>query len=125
MDPLSLILQALLSGAISASSGVAQDAYNALKSLIKEKLAHKGQADSSYLLEKYAEKPDQVRGLLKDELAASSIDKDPQIIELATELLKQLKESGLSDASFTVNVEGGTVQGLVQQNSGVINQNFS
>lgn len=114
-----------MSGAISASSGVAQDAYNALKSLIKEKLAHKGKADSSYLLEKYAEKPDQVRGLLQDELAASSIDKDPQIIELATELLKQLKESELSDSSFTVNVEGGTVQGLVQQNSGVINQNFS
>jgi hypothetical protein len=52
MDPVALILAALVAGATKAAGDVAQDAYDGLKTLIKCKFASQNKSDSSVLLDK-------------------------------------------------------------------------
>jgi hypothetical protein len=125
MDPLSLILAALLAGATKAAEGVAQDAYNGLKALIKRKFDSQNKSDSSALLDKYEQKPEKTKPLLEDELLEAGVDKDVEIIQLAQKLMEQLNPQEAAEGKFSIQISGGTVQGLVQQNSGTVTQNFS
>ncbi|MEH2207095.1 MAG: hypothetical protein V7K53_23980 [Nostoc sp.] len=125
MDPVSLILSALIAGATKAAGGVAQDAYDGLKALIKRKFESQNKSDSSTLLDKYEQKPEKTKPLLEDELVEAGVDKDDEIIKLAQKLMEQLNPQEAAEGKFNIQISGGTVQGLVQQNSGTVNQNFS
>ncbi|MEB3310288.1 MAG: hypothetical protein VKJ02_08645 [Snowella sp.] len=125
MDPMSMILAALVAGATKAAGGVAQDAYDGLKALIKRKFETQGKSDSSALLDKYEQKPEKTRALLEDEIAEAGLDKDEEIIKLAQELMKQLNPKEAAEGKFNIAISGGTVQGLTQQNTGTINQTFN
>lgn len=125
MDPISLILSALVAGAATTAGGVAQDAYNGLKSLIKCKFESQGKADSITILDKYEQKPEKTKPLLEDELTEVGADKDEEIIKLAQKLLEQLHPQETAEGKFNTQISGGTVQGLIQQNTGTVNQNFN
>jgi hypothetical protein len=125
MDPISLILAALVAGAAKPAGDVAQDAYNALKALIKRKFEDKGKSDSATILDKYEEKPEKTKPLLEDELTEVGADKDEEIIKLAQKLMEQLNPQEAAAGKFSVQISGGKVQGLTQQNTGTINQDFS
>ena len=62
MEPISLILAALVAGVTAAAKDTAgkavKDAYEGLKSLIKKKFADKGKADDSDIIDKHERKPD-------------------------------------------------------------------
>jgi hypothetical protein len=125
MDPVSLILAALVAGAAKAAEGVAQDAYDGLKTLIKRKFESQNKSDSSVLLDKYEQKPEKTKPLLEDELTEAGIDKDEEVIKLAQQIMAQLNPQAAAEGKFNVQISGGTVQGLTQQNTGTINQTFS
>ncbi|KAM3100881.1 hypothetical protein ACKFKF_10440 [Phormidesmis sp. 146-12] len=125
MDPISLILVALVAGATKTAGGVAQDAYDGLKALIKRKFESQGKLDSATILDKYEEKPEKTKPLLEDELTEVGADKDEEIIKLAQKLLEQLNPQEAAAGKFNIEISGGTVQGLTQQNTGTINQNFN
>ena len=125
MDPISLILSALVAGATQTAGGVAQDAYNGLKSLIKCKFESQGKSDSITILDKYEQKPEKTKPLLEDELTEVGADKDEEIIKLAQKLLGQLHPQEAAEGKFDIQISGGTVQGLIQQNTGTVNQNFN
>jgi hypothetical protein len=125
MDPVSLILSALVAGATKAAGGVAQDAYDGLKALIKLKFESQDKSDLSSLLDKYEQKPEKTRPLLEDELTEAGIGQDEEIIKLAQQLMEQLNTQEAAEGKFNVQISGGTVQGLTQQNTGTINQTFS
>lgn len=125
MDPVSLILSALVAGATKAAGGVAQDAYDGLKALIKLKFESQDKSDLSSLLDKYEQKPEKTRPLLEDELTEAGIGQDEEIIKLAQQLMEQLNPQEAAEGKFNVQISGGTVQGLTQQNTGTINQTFS
>ena len=125
MEPISLILTALVAGAAKAADGVAQDAYNGLKALIKRKFENKGKSDSATILDKYEQKPEKTKPLLEDELTEIEADKDEEILKLAQKLLEQLHPQEAAEGKFSIQISGGTVQGLTQHNTGTINQNFS
>ncbi|MEH2061248.1 MAG: hypothetical protein V7K50_03095 [Nostoc sp.] len=124
MDPISLILAALVAGAKTAGGAVAQDAYNGLKALIKHKFESQGKSDSATILDKYEQKPEKTKALLEDELTEAGADKDEEIIKLAQKLMKQLHPQEAAEGKFSVQISGGTVQGLTQQNTGTITQNY-
>jgi hypothetical protein len=124
MDPISLILAALVAGAAKTAGGVAQDAYNGLKALIKHKFESQGKSDSATIVDKYEQKPEKTRPLLEDELTEIGADKDEEIIKLAQKLLEQLNPQEAAEGKFSVQISGGTVQGLTQQNTGTITQNY-
>jgi len=125
MDPISLILSALVAGATQTAGGLAQDAYNGLKSLIKCKFESQGKSDSITILDKYEQKPEKTKPLLEDELTEVGADKDEEIIKLAQKLLGQLHPQEAAEGKFDIQISGGTVQGLIQQNTGTVNQNFN
>jgi len=125
MDPISLILSALIAGAAKASGGVAQDAYDGLKALIKRKFESQDKSDSSSLLDKYEQKPEKTRPLLEDELTEAGLDKDEEVIKLAQKLMEQVNPQEAAEGKFNIQISGGTVQGLTQQNTGTINQTFN
>jgi hypothetical protein len=99
MDPIALILSALIAGAAKTAGDVAQDAYNGLKALIKRKFESQGKLDSSTILDKYEEKPDKTKPLLEDELTEVGADKDEEIIQMARKLLDVLDDEAISQAS--------------------------
>lgn len=125
MDPVSLILSALVAGAAKASVGVAPDVYQGLKALIKRKFESQDKSDSTSLLDKYEKKPEKTRPLLEDELTEAGIDKDEEIIKLAQQLMEELNPQEAAEGKFNIQISGGTVQGLTQQNTGTINQTFN
>lgn len=125
MNPISLILAALVGGAAKTAGSVAQDAYEGLKALIKHKFESQGKLDSVTILDKYEQKPEKTKALLEDELTEVSADKDEEIIKLAQKLMEQLNPQEAAEGKFNIQISGGTVQGLTQNNPGTITQNFS
>ncbi len=145
MELVSVILSALAAGAVKAGAeaavkagaealavkagenlgqNVAQDVYNSLKSLIKCKFESQGKSDVAIILDKYEEKPEKTKPLLEDELIEIGADRDEEIIKLAQKLLEQLKPQEAAEGKFSVQISGGTVQGLTQHNAGEITQHF-
>ena len=124
MEPISLILTALVAGAAKAAGDTVPDAYNALKTLIKRRFESQGKSDSVTILDKYEKKPEKTKPLLEDELTEAGADQDEEIIKLAQKLLEQLNPQEAVEGKFNIQISGGTVQGLTQQNTGTITQNF-
>lgn len=95
MDPISLIVAALVAGALAATKETAgtavKDAYQGLKALIKQKFEDQGKEEDSDILDKHEKKLDSeaFKALLKEELVNLGIDKDAVIVKAAQELLKQ------------------------------------
>ncbi len=125
MEPISLILTALVAGAAKAAGDTIPDAYTALKTLIKRKFESQGKSNSVTILDKYETKPEKTKPLLEDELTEAGVDQDKEIIKLAQKLLEQLNPQEAAEGKFNLQISGGTVQGLTQQNTGTITQNFS
>ena len=123
MDPISLILAALVAGAAKAAADLAPDAYNGLKALIKRKFA--GEPKAEMVLEEHETDPETYEAPLKKKLAEAGADKDEEIIKKAQELLKQLKPEEAAAGKFNIKVEGD-IKGIVGDISGgTINQNIS
>jgi len=93
MDPISLIISALGAGALAAvkdtASTAVKDSYQGLKTLIKKKFEADvlGQA----LLDSTSDEIKQAEALLKDKITKSGANQDPQIIQVAQDLLDKLK----------------------------------
>jgi hypothetical protein len=110
MDPITLILTALVAGAAKAAGDTIPDAYKGLKALIQKKFAGKPEAEMA--LAKHEEKPKVWEEPLKDALVEAGVDKDEEILKAAQELLKQLKPQDASPG--TVNIGQGA-KGIIGQ----------
>jgi hypothetical protein len=125
MEPISLILAALLAGAAKAAGDAVPDAYKGLKTLIKRKFDSQGKSDLATILDKYEEKPEKTKPLLEDELIEVGADKDEEIIKAAQELLKQIKPEESASGKYKINV-AGDIKGIVGDiTGGTINQTIS
>ncbi len=90
MEPISLILTALVTGAGEATAGsLVQDIYQNLKGLIRRKFADNSAANM--VLEEHDKNPKTYQEPLKEKLIEGSIDKDEEVIKKAQELLEKLK----------------------------------
>ena len=111
MEPISLIIAALVAGAAKAAGDAAPDAYNGLKALIKRKFA--GEPKAEMVLEEHEQDPETYEAPLKKKLAEAGADKDEEIIKVARELLKQIKSeepaAGKFKTEFQAEVKGAQV----------------
>ena len=113
MEPISLIIAALVAGATAATKDTAgkavKDAYEGLKSLIKKKFADKGKKDEGYLVDKQDKEPNSetVKALLKEEIIKAGIDQDEEVLKKAEAFKKLLESSSqsqdISDIQQTFN----------------------
>ncbi|MEM9272439.1 MAG: hypothetical protein AAGA80_05675 [Cyanobacteria bacterium P01_F01_bin.143] len=120
MEPISLIISALVAGAAKAAGDAAPDAYNGLKVLIKRKFA--GEPIAEMLLEEHEKDPETYEAPLKKKLTEAGVDKDGEIIQAAQDLLKQLKpedsESDKYNTVFQGEVKGMQIgDGNIQKNT--------
>jgi hypothetical protein len=122
MDPLTLILTALVTGATKAAGEAVPDAYKGFKTLIQKKFAGKPEAEIA--LAKHEEKPKVWEEPLKEALAEAGVDKDEDIINAAQELMKILDPQGTAMGTYTINVSGN-VYGVAGRNEGTVNQTFN
>jgi hypothetical protein len=122
MDPLSLILGALVSGAASAVADSATDAvktaYASLKSLVKTRLG--GDAGT---VDKYEEKPEVWRPPLEDALKMSGAAEDAGVVAAAQRLMELVDPDGAAAGKYAV-VNRGPVYGQTIGDRNVITQTF-
>jgi hypothetical protein len=133
MEPISLILAALVAGATAATKETAgtavKDAYEALKGLLKKKFAEQGKTDSSAILDKYEQKPEITKALLEDELVEAGLkelkENDP-IIKEAQKIMKKEDPEGTTAGKYNINA-GRDIKAIIfrDMSGGEINQTIN
>jgi hypothetical protein len=108
MEPVSLILAALLAGAtkgVGETAGSAvRDAYTGLRELLRRKLAGKPAADSA--IEEYTTDPESWRPALEAYLRQVGADSDGEIITAAEAVMEEADPDGARAGKYTVDLRG-------------------
>ena len=103
MDPISLIITALVAGTTKAATEVAPDAYKALKAMIKRKFA--GNSNAETILSEHEQDPETYEAPLKKKLLEAEVNQDPEIISVAQALLKLVKPQESASGKFNIVFE--------------------
>lgn len=113
MEPVTLILTALVAGAAKAAGDAAPDAYKGLKALIQKKFAGKPVAEA--MLEEHEKDPETYAAPLKKNLVEAGADQDEEILKAAQALLDKIKEQPggqeIINQTQTNTASGNTVSG--------------
>ncbi len=127
MEPISLILAALVAGAVAAAKDTAgtavKDAYDGLKTLIKQRFADNEGA--KVVLDEHEKDPETYEAALKKKLSEAEVDRDEEILKVAQEVLQKEDPQGAIAGKYSINV-AGDIKGVVGDVSGGnINQTIS
>jgi hypothetical protein len=108
MDPITLIVTALASGAgaglTDTASSAVKDAYGSLKALVKKRLA--GRPDAELVLAKYEKAPQTWQAPLAAELDHTGAAGDRDLVAAAQTVMSLLDAAGTRAGKYTVNVRG-------------------
>jgi hypothetical protein len=125
MDPLTLIITALVAGAAAGAQGTAseaiKDAYRGLKSLLSRKFANRPEAELA--LAKHEEMPQVWEAPLKDALSSVGANHDEEIVKAAQSLMALINPQLAASGKYNVQITGN-VQGLVQGDHALVTMNF-
>lgn len=124
MEPMSIIVGALVAGATAAGKGVAsqvvKDLYAGLKGLVVRKFGSKTEVESALkLLEKKPDAGDR-RETLRVELEEADAARDSEVLALARSLMDLLKEQGTGAQAVGKRgvIVGGDVKGNIVTGNG-------
>lgn len=107
MEPITLIITALVAGAAKAAGDAAPDVYNGLKALIKRKFESKPKVKNAQnVLEEHEKSPKTYEAPLREKLAEAGADQDEQIIKAAQELLKQVEPEKSASGKYDIVFQG-------------------
>ncbi len=102
MEPISLIVTALVAGATAAAKDTAgkavKDAYEGLKTLIKRKFD--GDSLAQAMVDAKPEEIKQAEGLLKGKISDAGVDKDQEILKVAQQIMKEEDPQGASTGKY-------------------------
>jgi|688.fasta_scaffold10629_13 hypothetical protein len=114
MEPIALILTALVAGATAAAKDTAgtavKDAYNGLKLLLKKKF--EGDPQAQAVVEVKPEDINKAEGLLKSKITEFGVEKDTDVLRAAEALLKTLNSESVAkgdspDLNLKANLKAG------------------
>lgn len=113
MDP--VITTAIVAALANLSKDVIKDGYDALRATLKKKFgAESDLVDAIEKLEKSPDRDDR-KATLKTEIEIAKVNDDPEILQLAQDLLNKLKEQPGGQAAINQiqnnQVNNNTVQG--------------
>ncbi len=124
MDPISLIISALVAGAaagLAETAGSAvKDAYAGLRSLLRRRLAGNRKAEAR--LEELERRPDADAGPLADHLRMVGADRDRELVEAARAVLQRVDPDGARAGRYDVRISGG--KGIVVGDQATVTMNF-
>lgn len=113
MDPLTLIVTALATGAAVALKSVAEqavkDAYAGLKQLILDQYGDKGDVTTAVASVEAKPESEARQALLKEELATAGADQDEKLLQLAQALLAQADPEGSKAGHYTIIGDGNVI----------------
>jgi hypothetical protein len=125
MDPITVIVTALATGAAAAAketaSEVIKDAYHGLKALIQRKFADKPEAE--LVLAKHAEKPAVWEAPLKEALTEVAADRDEAVLDAAQQLMTLIDPQQAATGKYAVHI-AGDAQGVVQGDHAQVTMTF-
>jgi hypothetical protein len=108
MEPISLILAALLAGVATgvghSAANAVQDAYTGLRDALKRRLA--GKAAARDALEQYVVDPEAWKGNLEAHLRQAGADQDRAVLEAAALVMQLADPVGTSTGKYAVNLAG-------------------
>ncbi len=122
MDPVTLIVTALVTGAAAAAKDVSvqavKEGYAELKALIVSRFGHK--ADVANAVAQVEQKPDSEsrQGVLREELQTAGADKDDELLQQVKLFLQVLEKNGIQTGlSYTATSIGS---GAIAQGQGAV-----
>jgi hypothetical protein len=108
VDPVTLIVTALATGAAQGITGTTssaiKDAYAGLKALVRKRLA--GRPDAEVVLARHEQAPDTWRAPLMEELGQAGAGSDPDLVAAAQALLQLLDQAGTRAGKYTIDARG-------------------
>ena len=108
MDPVTLIVTALAAGAAlglkDAASTAINDAYGALKALVRRRLG--ARPDGELALDRHEQAPDTWRAPLEAELTAAGAGGDAELVAAAKSLMELADPAGSREGKYIVDVRG-------------------
>jgi len=126
MDPVTLVVSALLGGLTAGLTDTAKAATKDLYDALKARLMKKAETneDAQDAIAKIEKQPDSKarQELLKEELGKLSLDNDEELIKLAKSLLEVLKEIEGKPGKYTIDIQNS--QGIVVGDNADVTQNF-
>jgi hypothetical protein len=109
MEPVTLILTALGAGAAlgvkETASAAVKDAYDALKALVRGRLA--ARQGGELVLARFEEAPATWEEPLKAELTAAGVARDADVMAAAQALMRLADAAGSQAGKYIVDVTGG------------------
>jgi hypothetical protein len=106
MDPLTLIVTALVAGAAAggqdAVSSLVKDAYSGLKALVLRRVATVEAGTT--VVEQHAKNPEVWDGPVKDAIATSGADRDEEVLAAARKLLEEVDPDGARAGKYVFNI---------------------
>mgnify|MGYP000196320580 CR=1 FL=1 len=110
MEPMSLIIGALVAGSTEAlkdtASQAVKDAYQGLKTLIIDKWGKKEEA--KILLDNHEQNPEPFRPGLESKLSELELDQDQAIIQAAEALLEVADPEGTQSGKYQLTITGSS-----------------
>lgn len=108
MDPVTLIVAALVAGAAQGvsetASGAVKDAYDGLKAKVKSWFGE--QPSKELVLVEHEKSPDTWQAPLKAALAETGAAGDPAVVEAAQQLMALLDAAGTQSGKYLVDLRG-------------------
>jgi hypothetical protein len=108
MDPITLILSALVAGATAAAKETAteavKDAYHGLKALVQRRFSGKPVAETA--LGEYEKEPEMWKEPVRGALTEIGADKDEEIIKAAQALMEKADPQGHAQGKYNVQFAG-------------------
>jgi hypothetical protein len=121
VDPVSLIVAALMAGASAGVADSAKDAVGGLYEKLKTALAERfsqGDPAGGRTLERYAGNPTGYETPVRDLITETGADQDDSILDVARQLLAAADPDGAQVGKYNVKVIGGNV-GAIGDNAAV------
>ena len=108
MEPISLILAALLAGvakgAGQSAANAVQDAYKGLRDALKRRLVGEPAAEAA--VEQYTDDPEAWKGNLEVHLKQAGADQDQAVLDAASSVMRLADPAGANAGKYNVNLAG-------------------
>ncbi|MGW4371974.1 hypothetical protein ACWEKT_40860 [Nocardia takedensis] len=114
MDPLTVVVTALTTGAAAGLSATAStavsDAYQGLKQQISRLLGTSSEGDS--VLAQHEADPETWHGTLEELLAGTDVASDAEVLAAATRLLDLTDPAGSRDGKYSIDAAGSNIANI-------------
>jgi hypothetical protein len=112
MDPVSLILAALVTGVATglatgpgeSAAAAVRDAYRGLRDALKRRLAGRPAAEDA--VEQYVADPEAWKGNLEVHLRQAGADEDRAVLDAASSVMRLADPAGAAAGKYAVNLAG-------------------